>query len=985
MRRGKSMAVLLTTAILLLGAVFVNSMNGNASEERMGSIQSKMKYGDKATYFAYNDGADGNGLKNVFVWTGQGETAEPNQFFDFRETDKGSGTYVLVSTRDGRVQAVTVTQDQKVVVGQVDETNPNQQWQFVKSKDSDGFYYIKNVAISLYLTTPRSDDSQAMDQQLIVTDKITHTKSQLWKPSIPVTETEDSGDQKPQYEQTHFKSAADDGQYLAVSGGSLAEGAEVMTWTGPEANQIWKLEEEVQDSGEYRLVNVNSHKAITAEDMTEGSKLVQKAIDKNNKRQLWNFVETEPGKYHIRNVSTRLYLTTDVNASGSRILQRYYKDTDMQMWETDADIHAIENPKDHEVKVWIKEGIQVSADTGATVEDGGNVIFSITPREGYQVQNLRLLVNGKEQKLTAKADGSYTCEVIGVTENLTVKAQGDARCQNGYIYIPEDNYRGRNQCLSPRIVEAADGTLYATFENGIPSEVEEGEYSFPIYESEDKGETWIRVGEIVNDDSVHPDEYYKITGCTDIGAPSEAQKVDKNTEGAIRHPWSMQCCPQLYILPEDQGDLKAGTLVCAGVAVPLQEDAVKISDAGFGGLWDSSLDFYYSTDGGRNWQYKSTIATGGENPRNIMGYDPVWEPFFLYHEGNLICYYSDETASQAQKLVYKITTDGGQTWGESVDILSIPGEQYRGCRPGMPVVSQLENGKWILVYETVGMTNPIKSGYKIADDPYDWNAPLVGYNPGENGGLLPDINGVYGGSPYVYTLKDGRVVAGTGSLSEVFVNTKNDTSGEWKAVTTEAPAGYNRCYLQLSTGEFLISGTEGPGFAGQGNKIFVKKVDALSSVIEPQKPDKSKLQEAVDHAVKDSEKEKYTKESWEAYQNALNHAKDVLKDENATEEDITNALTELNKAKDELKEVSTEPGKPGSGDNKPGTGDGNTGNTGNTGNAGSNKPGSTAGKPGTQAGTVKTGDSANWMLWTVLIGVSLAGCTVAVRKRKSNR
>lgn len=53
-----------------------------------------------------------------------------------------------------------------------------------------------------------------------------------------------------------------------------------MTWTGPEANQIWKLEEEVQDSGEYRLVNVNSHKAITAEDMTEGSKLVQKAIDK---------------------------------------------------------------------------------------------------------------------------------------------------------------------------------------------------------------------------------------------------------------------------------------------------------------------------------------------------------------------------------------------------------------------------------------------------------------------------------------------------------------------------------------------------------------------------------------------------------------------------------------------------------------------------------------------------------------------------------
>lgn len=79
-------------------------------------------------------------------------------------------------------------------------------------------------------------------------------------------------------------------------------------------------------------------------------------------------------------------------------------------------------------------------------------------------------------------------------------------------------------------------------------------------------------------------------------------------------------------------------------------------------------------------------------------------------------------------------------------------------------------------------------------------------------------------------------------------------------------------------------------------------------------------------------------------------------------------------------------GKPGGGDNKPGTGEGQTGgSTGNTGNAGSNKPGSTAGKPGTQAGTVKTGDSANWMLWIALIGASLAGGTVAVRKRKTNR
>ncbi|MEI3218892.1 MAG: hypothetical protein V8S08_03645 [Lachnoclostridium sp.] len=64
-------------------------------------------------------------------------------------------------------------------------------------------------------------------------------------------------------------------------------------------------------------------------------------------------------------------------------------------------------------------------------------------------------------------------------------------------------------------MEGLDGTLYCTFENGIPSEIVEGEYSFPIYESKDKGETWKRVGEVVNDDTVHPDSYYKITKDTE--------------------------------------------------------------------------------------------------------------------------------------------------------------------------------------------------------------------------------------------------------------------------------------------------------------------------------------------------------------------------------------------------------------------------------------------------------------------------------------
>ena len=75
-------------------------------------------------------------------------------------------------------------------------------------------------------------------------------------------------------------------------------------------------------------------------------------------------------------------------------------------------------------------------------------------------------------------------------------------------------------------------------------------------------------------------------------------------------------------------------------------------------------------------------------------------------------------------------------------------------------------------------------------------------------------------------------------------------------------------------------------------------------------------------------------------------------------------------------------GKPG-GDDKPGTGDGSTGGSGGTGNADSSKPG--AGSDSQAAGTVKTGDSANLMLWAALLGVSLTGCTLVVRRKKTDR
>lgn len=151
---------------------------------------------------------------------------------------------------------------------------------------------------------------------------------------------------------------------------------------------------------------------------------------------------------------------------------------------------------------------------------------------------------------------------------------------------------------------------------------------------------------------------------------------------------------------------------------------------------------------------------------------------------------------------------------------------------------------------------------------------------------------------------------------------------------------------------------------------------------EPEKPDKEDLQNAVDHAIPDSEKDQYTKDTWDAYQQALDHAKDVLKDENATEEDIANALNELNKAKDALKKAD-DTQKPGTG------GDGQQGNGGNdgkpgAGNSGAGNDGQTGGS-GSAAGTVKTGDSANIMLWVLLLGASVLGCFTVLRRQRRQK
>ena len=383
--------------------------------------------------------------------------------------------------------------------------------------------------------------------------------------------------------------------------------------------------------------------------------------------------------------------------------------------------------------------------------------------------------------------GVVVIMILMLTAGITTKA-----ANSGIIYTTpdewtSDTYGTRNSAVSPRAIQlkhqnnkADNGKMLITWEYGIIENENNGKV-FPIYESSDRGETWTSVGNIV-----------------------ETQNQSEENAG---NRWGMECCPQLFELPSDVGEMKKGGIICIGCVCPKDLSA-------------THFDMYYSEDKGRNWNYMSSLVTDGG--RNFMGDDPVWESFILYDDvtESLICYYSDERYPQwNQKLVYQVTTDG-INWEEAVDVVAWTDS---GMRPGMPIVTQMENGYYVMVYEAVGLNhnNPIPCNYKISlypNDPFHWDASDVGVTYG------------YGGSPYCLTLNDGHVAMTASGESGVFINTRKDLSGRWIVYPTEVATGYNRQLLQLDDESLFILSCGVPD-QGHKNEITWGKVDVKSLLI----------------------------------------------------------------------------------------------------------------------------------------------------------
>ncbi|MEV6130315.1 sialidase family protein [Streptomyces violaceusniger] len=184
-----------------------------------------------------------------------------------------------------------------------------------------------------------------------------------------------------------------------------------------------------------------------------------------------------------------------------------------------------------------------------------------------------------------------------------------------------------------------------------------------------------------------------------------------NQVGTIADPKSADggkglCCATLYELPQQVGDMPAGTLLWAASFGQNEPESSR----------HMSIRVFKSTDVGRTWSYLSTVATATDA-------NGLWEPeFSIDADGNLVCHYSDETdPNHSQKLVAVRSRDGVSWDGLHDTVAGAPTSD----RPGMAVVRKLPDGKYVMTYEICSKDPKFSCVVHVrtSSDGWDWGDP----------------------------------------------------------------------------------------------------------------------------------------------------------------------------------------------------------------------------------------------------------------------
>ena len=344
------------------------------------------------------------------------------------------------------------------------------------------------------------------------------------------------------------------------------------------------------------------------------------------------------------------------------------------------------------------------------------------------------------------------------------------------IFDPPVNYTDP-RVLYARTAVLSNGDLLATWENYSP---EPPAVYFPIYKSTNGGESWKMIS-----------------------------RVQDQVNG-----WGLRYQPFLYELPHAIASYPAGTVLLAGNSIPTD-------------LSQTKIDLYVSHDRGVTWTFVSSVARGGRAiPNN--GETPVWEPFILLYEQQLVVYYSDQrNPAHGQKLVHQVSTDL-KTWEAPVDDVAYA--NYT-ARPGMTTMTHLPDGNYMMTYEYGGgpgfSTYEFPAYYRINANPLNFDQS-IGQPIISKDGTQPTS------SPYITWSpvggKNGTITVSTGSRSEIFVNQALGALDQWVKVPTPEKISYTRHLRVLPNPNHLLIIGGGGLPPSTTNNITVSVIDLQKSI-----------------------------------------------------------------------------------------------------------------------------------------------------------
>ena len=194
--------------------------------------------------------------------------------------------------------------------------------------------------------------------------------------------------------------------------------------------------------------------------------------------------------------------------------------------------------------------------------------------------------------------------------------------------------------------------------------------------------------------------------------------------------------------------------------------------------WQESyqLPVYISPDSGLTWNFLSIIDERNGAPGSLGKPDKgMYEPHLDFlQDGRISVMYANEKhvtepSQYSQIISQKISNDYGKTWGD--EILVAWDEKAPQLRPGMPVWLQMKDGRYIVVFEVVVMTEgKVESAaiyYKISEDGICWE-PGIGIRI-EN----------QDGGPFITEMADGTLVVTSVSGK---ISASRDTGSTWEEI-----------------------------------------------------------------------------------------------------------------------------------------------------------------------------------------------------------